>query len=177
MSQTDATNVKWSTRRKIRFAIGCLVVTVLSAAGLVVIGMAEGNPLLSLHYLITLVWTSFGIGWSMKVFREWSRLGADLQEMQKEIWTTTDVERRVKNVGTRGGTSKRYELIVDGETFVLPHHRLDELGYSVLQARRSTTVEVSRHGRELLAVQQAPGPGPSDAGGRNLHDILGSVGV
>jgi len=155
LTQTDIDNVKWSAGRDIRFGVLCLIVTLLCTAALVVIGMAEGQELISWHYLFAVAWTAAGTAWALTAFGTWVRHRKDLRERQKDIWTTTSVERRTLDKKTPGRQGfKRYELIVDGETFVILHHRLDELGFHRMGAGRATTVEVSRHGRMLLAVRQ-----------------------
>ncbi len=155
LTQADLDHVKWVAGRELRFFVVCLILTLLCAAAWVVFGMAEGQELISWHYLFAVALTAAGIAWALTAFGAWVRHRKDLRERQKDIWTTTGVERRTRDRKTPGRQGfKRYELIVDGETFVILHHRLDELGYHRIGAGRATTVEVSRHGRELLAVRQ-----------------------
>ncbi len=154
LTQADIDNVKWSAGRDIRFGVICLIITLLCTAALVVIGMAEGQELISWHYLFAVAWTAAGTAWALTAFGAWVRHRKDLRGREKDVWTTTSVERRTRDKRIGGQGFKRYELIVDGETFVIPHQRLDELGYHRMGAGRATTVEVSRHGRMLLAVRQ-----------------------
>lgn len=154
LTQADIDNVKWSAGREIRFGLICLTVTLLCTAGLIVIAMAEDQDLFSWHNLFTVVWSTAGTAWALVALGRWARFRKDLRMRQKDIWTTTDVKLRTREVRIRYQRTKRYELIVDGETFVIAHRRLDELGYHKMVAGRATTVEVSRRGRELLAVQQ-----------------------
>ncbi len=91
-----------------------------------------------------------------------ARKGLDPPVPTTPGWTVGDVIAHLGQVH-RQKTHIVRELIVDGETFLLPHHRLDELGFGTIRSRCSTTVEASRHGRELLAVQQHRGQGGGQA--------------
>lgn len=158
MNEGDAKPVRRAALRKLGVAVFSVVATSFTVSALVVFGLWEGQPLLSLHYLFTLAVAVLGFGWATKTSIDWLRLVWDLLEKRKETWTTADFHKSISRGTVRSGPFIRYSVLVDGEKLRVHVDRLEELGYLQLRPRLPTHVEVSRRGRVLLRARQSHVP-------------------
>ena len=151
MTEEELSLVDFFVRRELNWGLLCLFLGAFCVAGFVLFSYlgdaSEYWILLALGLAI-----SGGGGWSLK---KWMRFRQDLRVRLKEVWTTSDFKPTHHEMeGHRSGRLQRYELLIDGERFLVLHNRLEAIGWSSLTANRLTRVEVAPNSRVFLSCSQ-----------------------